>query len=69
MMERDAMYAKDMIGYVCYWEQIYSEITRPFSPTPTMLQEGFWPMNNWQRDHCCSMSSKIGPDVSLHTTP
>ena len=23
MMEKDAMYAMNMAGYVCYWEQIY----------------------------------------------
>ena len=26
MMQRDAMYAKDMVGYVRYWERIHSEI-------------------------------------------
>ena len=37
MMARDAMYAKDMIGYVHYWERMYSEITSLVLPTPTKL--------------------------------
>ena len=67
MMERDAMYAKDMAGYVHYWEQIHSKIMDPAPLTTTLLQEGFWPMTNWQRDHAYSMSFGIGPDVSLNT--
>ena len=47
MKERDAMYTKDMAGYVRYWEQIYLEITCPVSLTMTELQEGFWPTTNW----------------------
>ena len=69
MMQRDAMYAKDMVGYVRYWEQIHSEITGRAPLTPPLLQEGFWPMTNWQRDHMCSMSSGVGHDVSPDTTP
>ena len=63
------MYAKDMVGYVHYWERIHSEITGLAPLTPTLLQEGFWPMTNWQRDHMCSMSSGVGHDVSPDTTP
>ena len=69
MMERDAMYAKDMAGYVHYWERIHSEITGPAPLTLILLQEGFWPMTNWQRDHVCSMSSGVGHDVSPDTIP
>ena len=69
IMERDAMYAKDMAGYVHYWEQIHSEIMDPAPLTLTLLQEGFWPMTNWQRDHMYSMSSGVGHDASLETTP
>ena len=47
MMERDAMYAKDMAAYVHYWERLYSEITGPVPPTPAKLREGFWPTSNW----------------------
>ena len=68
-MEKDAMYAKDMAGYVHYWERIHSEITGPPLLTPTLLQEGFWPMTNWQRDHVCNMSSGVRHDVFLDTTP
>ena len=68
-MERNAMYAKDMAGYVHYWKQIQSEITGPALLAPTLLQEGFWPMTNWQRDHMCSMSPGIRHDVSPDTTP
>ena len=32
------------------------------------LQEGFWLIINWQRDHANSMSSSVGLDVSLDTT-
>ena len=63
------MYAKDMAGYVHYWEQIYSEITGPALLTPTLLQEGFWPMTNWQQDQACSMSFGVQHDVSPDTTP
>ena len=69
MIARDAIYAKDMAGYIHYREQMYSEITSHMPPTPTELQEGFWPIINWQRDHACNMSSGIGPDVSLDTIP
>ena len=47
MMTRDAMYAKDMAGYVHYWERLHSEITSHVPPTLTKLQEGFWPITNW----------------------
>ena len=63
------MYAKDMAAYVHYWERLHLEITSPILPTPTELQEGFWPMTNWQRDHACSMSSGVGLDVTPDTTP
>ena len=68
MMARDAMYAKDMATYVQYWERLHLEITGPVPPTPAKLQEGFWPMTNWQRDHACSMSSGVGLDVIPDTT-
>ena len=51
MMARDAMYAKDMAAYVHYWEQLHLETIGPVPPTPIELQEGFWSMTNWQRDH------------------
>ena len=69
MMQRDAMYAKDMLGYVHYWERIHSEITGSAPLTPTLLQDGFWPMTNWQRDHMCSISFGVGHDVSPDTIP
>ena len=69
MMARDAMYAKDMVAYVHYWERLHLEITGPVPPTPAELQEGFWPMTNWQRDHTCSMSLGVGLDVTPDTTP
>ena len=68
MMERDAMYAKDMAGYIRYRKQIYSEITNPTLLTLIVLQERFWPMSNWQWNHTCSMSSFIGADVSPDTS-
>ena len=69
MMARDAMYAKDMARYIHYWEQLHSEITGPIPPTLAELQERFWPIINWQRDHANSMSSGVGLDVSPDTTP
>ena len=68
MMARDAMYANDMAAYVHYWERLHSDITGLVPPTPTELQEGFWPMTNWQRNHVCSMSSGVGLDVTPNTT-
>ena len=68
MIGRDAMYAKDMMGCICYWEQIYSKIMDPIIFTPIVIQEGFWLMSNWQRDHACSMSSSIEANVASDTT-
>ena len=47
---------------------MHSEITCPVPPTPAKLQEGFWPITNWQRDHANIMSSGVGLDVSPDTT-
>ena len=63
------MYANDMVHYVHYWKQIYSEITHLIPVTPTMLQERFWLTTIWQWDHACSMLSGVRPDVSLDTIP
>ena len=68
MMAEDVMYAKDMAGYVHYWERLHSEITSPIPPTLAELQEGFWPMTNWQRDHACNISLGVGLDVTSDTT-
>ena len=68
-MARDAMYTKDMVAYVHYWERLYLEIIGLVPPTPTELQEGFWPITNWQRDHANIMSSNVGLDVSLDINP
>ena len=69
MMARDAMYAKDMAAYIHYCERFYSEITGLVPPTPAELQEGFWPITNWQRDHSNIMSPSVGLDVSSDITP
>ena len=69
MMARDAMYAKDMAAYVYYWERLYLEIIGSVPPTPAKLQEGFWPITNWQRNHSNIMSSGFGLDVSSDITP
>jgi hypothetical protein len=47
MMQRDAMYAKKMSGYVVYWERLYSEITSPLPANQDILHEGFWPIMDW----------------------
>ena len=67
-MERDAMFVKDMASYVHFLEQIHSKIMRPALFTLIVLLEGFWPTTNWQWNHACSMSFKIGPNVSPNTT-
>ena len=69
MMARDAIYAKNMTAYVQYWERLHLEITGPVPPTLAELQEGFWPITNWQRDHANIMPSGVGLDVSSDTTP
>ena len=69
MMARDAIYAKDMAAYIHYWKRLHLEITCHVPPTPVELQEGFWPMTNWQHDHACCMSSGVGFDVTPNTTP
>ena len=63
------MYAKDMVAYVHFWKRLHSEITGPILPTPAALQEGFWPITNWQRDPANIMSSSVGLDLSPDTTP
>ena len=64
------MYVKDtLVSYVHYWEQIHSQIMDPAPLTPTLLQEGFWLMTNWQWDHACSVSFGVGHHVSPNTTP
>ena len=68
MMARVAMYAKDMAAYVHNCERLHSEIIGHVPPTPAELQEGFWPMTNWQRDHAYNMSLGIGLDVTPDTT-
>lgn len=69
MMARDALYARDMLPYVLYWERLYSELTSPVPDTPSLLQEGFWPITNWQRDHARSTASGNGPDATSDITP
>ena len=47
---------------------MYSKITGLVPPTPTSLQEGFWPITNLkQHDYACSMSSGVELDVSPDT--
>ena len=65
MMARDAMYANDIAGYVHYSKRLHSKITSHVLSTPTKLQEGFWQITNWQRDHTCNMFSGVGLDVSI----
>jgi hypothetical protein len=54
MMRRDALYVQEMSGYVAYWERLYSEITGPLPRNQDVLQESFWPIIDWQRDHAAS---------------
>jgi hypothetical protein len=54
MIQRDALYAQEMLGYVAYWERLYSEITGPLPRNQDVLLEGFWPITDWQRDHAAS---------------
>jgi hypothetical protein len=37
MMQRDAMYTKEMSGYVVYWERLYLEITSPLPVNQDVL--------------------------------
>jgi hypothetical protein len=68
-MARNARYATEMSCFVDYWEQIHREITGPLSSQPDKLQEGFWLIPDWRRDHARSCSSENGPTHSADLTP
>ena len=40
-MSRNETYARDMHGYVQYWEEILEELHRPTPRAPPSLLEGF----------------------------
>ena len=46
-MSRNETYARDMHGYVQYWEDILEELHQPIPPAPPSLLEGFWPNTDW----------------------
>ena len=46
-MSCNESYARDMHGYVQYWEDILEELHRPTPPAPPSLLEGFWPNTDW----------------------
>ena len=54
MMQRDALYAQEMSGYIVYWERLYSKIMGPLPRNHDILQEGFWLIIDWQQDHVAS---------------
>jgi hypothetical protein len=68
-MARNARYATEMSCFVEYWERIHGEITGPLSFQPDNLQEGFWPISDWRRDHARSCSTENGPAYSADNSP
>jgi hypothetical protein len=69
MMRRDALYAQEMSGYVAYWEHLYSEITGPLPRNQDVLQEGFWPITDWQQDHAASSQASTSTSGIPGMTP
>jgi hypothetical protein len=68
-MAKNARYTAKMSYFVEYWERIHGEITSPLSFQPDNLQEGFWPILDWRRDHARSCSTKNGPAYLAENTP
>jgi hypothetical protein len=60
-MARNMRYATEMSCFMEYWERIHGEITGPLPFQPNNLQEGFWPILDWRRDHAQSCSTENGP--------
>lgn len=57
-MARDKKYAQDMLPYVLYWERILKEVNEPLPPNSATLQEGFWPISDWKRDHVTTFDAE-----------
>jgi hypothetical protein len=68
-MARNARYAAEMSCFVDYWEQIHRQITDPLPSQPDKLQEGFWPLSDWRKDHTWSSSIENGLAYSPELTP
>jgi hypothetical protein len=68
-MAKNARYVAEMSCFVDYWERIHREITDPLPSQPDKLQEGFWPISDWRRDHARSCSTENGPAHSADLTP
>jgi hypothetical protein len=68
-MARNARYAAEMSCFVEYCERIHQEITGPLPFQPDNLQEGFWPMSDWRRDHARRCSIENGPTYSADNSP
>jgi hypothetical protein len=68
-MARNARYAAEMSCFVEYWERIHREIIGPLPIQPDNLQEGFWPMSDWRRDHARRCSTENGPAYSADNSP
>jgi hypothetical protein len=68
-MAKNARYAAEMSCFVEYWERIHREITGPLPIQPDNLQEGFWPMSDWRRDHAWRCSTDNGPVYTADNSP
>jgi hypothetical protein len=68
-MARNARYAAEMSCFIEYWERIHREITGPLPFQLDNLQEGFWPMSDWRRDHARRSSTENGPAYSADNSP
>jgi hypothetical protein len=68
-MARNARYAAEMSCFVEYWEQIHGENTGPLPFQLDNLQEGFWPILDWRRDHAWICSTENGPAYLADNTP
>jgi hypothetical protein len=67
-MARNARYAVEMSRFVEYWERIHREITGLLPFQPDNLQEGFWPISDWRRDHARSCSMENSPTYLADNT-
>ena len=58
-----------MSCFIDYWERIHREITGPLPFQPEKLQEGFWPISDWKRDHARNCSRGNDPTHSADLIP
>ena len=68
-MARNARYAAKISYFVDYWERMHREITSLLPSQLNKLQEGFWLISDWRKEHARSCLVENGPTHSADLTP